>query len=311
MREFLLGENVAKLKHENYWQNLFSGPYPVWGVWLGNFRNAGFLALPLFYVVVASLRRWRGLRHEEHALWIWVLAFIIVFTVPAQRQDSYVMATMPAIAVILGLHWREIPRVWFYLFTLPLLAVFAGLVYLMLPISQQVLPSGAYAPWHYLAPFGGLAVALLALLYNRWAKPLFIPLIFLAFLSLASIVAPLEGPLGRYDAQTISAVAGKTVDVPSNFRAQYERYRFLLPGAEIRSYEQGDDATRDRLLAAGELVVTDVAPGAGDFGPYTVLGRRLTVRSRLPQEDVNRVLYERRMDLLFRQELLVRLQGRK
>ncbi len=308
VREFLLGENVAKLKHEGYWQNFFSGPYPVWGVWLGSFRNAGFLALPLLYVTITSLRHWRAQRHEEQALWIWVLAFIIVFTLPAQRQDSYVMATMPAIAVILGLHWREIPRVWFYLFTLPLIAIFAGLVYLMLPISQQVLPAGAYAPWHYLAPFGGLALALLALLYNKWAKQLFLPLIFLAFLSLASIMAPLEGPLGRYDAQTISAAAGKTVYVPSNFRAQYERYRFLLPGAEIRSYEEGDNATRDRLLAAGELVVMDVAPGAKTFAPYRLLGMRLTVRSRLPQEDVNKVLYERRMELLFRQEVLLKLE---
>jgi hypothetical protein len=137
---------------------------------------------------------------------------------------------------------------------------------------------------------------------------LFIPLIFLAFLSLASIMAPLEGPLGRYDAQTISTVAGKTVYVPSNFRAQYERYRFLLPGAEIRSYELGDDATRDRLLAAGELVVMDVAPGASTFAPYRLLGMRLTVRSRLPQEDVNKVLKERRMELLFRQEVLLKLE---
>lgn len=304
-REFLLGENVAKLKSDGYWKNLFSGPYTVFPVWFGIFRNAGFLALPLLYVVITSAKNWRQLRHEEYALWIWIFAFILVFTVPAQRQDSYVMATAPAVAVLLGLHWKDIPRAWFYLFTLPLLAILCGLVYLMLPIAQQVLPEGAYAPWHYLAPFGGVALALLALLYNKWAKPLFLPLIFLAFLSFASIMAPLEGKLGRYDEQTIRAVAGKTVYVSSNFRAQYERYRFLLPGAEIRSYEQGDDATRDRLLAAGELVVMDFAPGAGSSEPYQILGKRLTVRSRLPDEDVNRVLKERRMELLFREERLL------
>ncbi|HEY6095434.1 MAG TPA: hypothetical protein VIU93_10830 [Gallionellaceae bacterium] len=304
VREFLLGENVAKLKHDGYWRNFFSGSYPVWGVWFGNLRNAGFLALPLLYVVIMSLRRWSLLRHEERALWLWVLCFIAVFTLPAQRQDSYIMATMPAIAVIIGLHWREIPRQWFYLFTLPLLAIFAGLVYLMIPISQQVLPAGAYAPGHYLAPFGGLALAVLALLYNRWAKALFLPLIFLAYLAFASVVAPLEGPLGRYQASAIAAVSGKTVYVPSNFRAQYERFRFLLPGAEIRSYEEGDTEARDRLLAEGQLVVMDVAPGS-DCTALPVLGSRLTVRSRLPQEDVDKVLYQRQMELLFRRELLV------
>jgi hypothetical protein len=264
----------------------------------------------LLYVVVSSVKNWRQLRHEEYALWIWIFAFILVFTVPAQRQDSYVMATTPAVAVLLGLHWKDIPRAWFYLFTLPLLAILCGLVYLMLPIARQVLPDGAYAPWHYLAPFGGIALALLALLYNKWAKQLFLPLIFLVFLSFASIMAPLEGQLGRYDEQTIRAVAGKTVYVSSNFRAQYERYRFLLPGAEIRSYEQGDDATRDRLLSAGELVVVDVAPGDSELAPYSVLGARYTVRSRLPQEDVDKVLYQRQMELLFRRELLVQLQQR-
>jgi len=306
-REFLLGENVSKLKTDGYWRNFFSGPYPVFAVWFGIFRNAGFLALPLLYVVITSLRNWRKLRHEEHAIWIWVLAFVIVFTVPAQRQDSYIMATMPAVAVILGLHWREIPRYWFYLFVLPLLAVLGGLIYLMIPISRQVLPSGSYAVWHYMVPFGGIALALLSLIYVKWAPRLFIALIFFAFLSLASVVSPFEGPLGRFDAQTISAVAGKTVYVPSNFRAQYERYRFLLPGAEIRSYDYGDDAGRDRLLTEGKLVVCDFPPATDKFGSFRVLGKRLTLRSRMPQEDIALVLREQRMDLLFRQELL--LQG--
>jgi hypothetical protein len=89
----------------------------------------------------------------------------------------------------------------------------------------------------------------------------------------------------------------------------YERYRFLLPGAEIRSYDYGDDASRDRLLAEGELLVMELPPQAGKFDAYHVLGKRLTVRNRMPQEDIAMVLRERRMDLLFRQELL--LQGKR
>lgn len=306
-REFLLGENISKLNTDGYWKNFFSGPYPVFQVWLGIFRNAGFLALPLLYVCVVSLKNWQKLKHEEQALWIWVLAFIIVFTVPAQRQDSYVMATLPAVAVILGLHWREIPRAWFYLFVLPLLAIFAGLIYLMIPISEKVLPAGAYAPWHYLVPFAGLALALLSLVYNKWAPRLFIALIFLAFLSLASVMAPFEGALGRYDTQAINAAAGKTVYVPTNFRSQIEHYHFLLPGAQIRNYDYDDNASRDRLLAEGNLVVAHYPPEENNFGPWKVLGKRLALRNRMPEKDIAPVLKEQRMDLLFRQELL--LQG--
>jgi len=308
-REFLLGENVSKLKSDGYWNNFFSGPYPVFSVWFGIFRNAGFLALPLFYVTFLSLKNWPKLKHEEQALWIWILAFIIFFTVPAQRQDSYVMATMPAVAVILGLHWREIPQIWFYLFLLPLFIIFAALIYLMIPISQHVLPSDSYAWWNYLAPFGGMALVLASLIYIKVSPKLFIAIIFTAFISFASVVAPLEGPLGRFNKQTIKQVAGKVVYVPSNFRAQYERYRFLLPGAEIRSYEYEDDTSRDRLLDTGELVVADLPPGTNNFKLYKTLGKRLTVRSRMPQEDISLVLKNQRMDLLFRQELL--LQGKK
>ena len=308
-REFLLGENVSKLKTDGYWSNFFSGPYPVFQVWFGIFRNAGFLALPLLYVFIYSLKNWQKLKHEEHAMWIWVLAFIIVFTVPAQRQDSYVMATMPAVAVILGLHWREIPRAWFYLFVLPLLAIFAGLIYLMIPISQHVLPEGSYAPWHYMVPFSGIALALLALAYNKWAPRLFIPLIFLAFLSLASVMSPFEGKLGHYDEQAISAAAGKTVYVPTNFKSQFEHYHFMLPGAIIRSYDYDDEASRDRLLAEGNLVVAHFPPETNNFASWKVLGKRLTLRNRMPEKDIGPVLRERRMELLFRQELL--LQGKQ
>ena len=303
--EFLLGENVSKLNTEGYWRNFFSGPYPVFSIWLGIFRNAGFLALPLLYVCFISIKNWGKIQQEEKALWIWVLAFIIIFTLPAQRQDSYVMATMPAVAVILGMHWRDIPRQWFYLCVLPLLFIFAALIYLMIPIGQHVLPAGSYTPWHYLAPFGGLALVLVSLFYSKWAAQLFIASIFVAFIAFASVVAPLEGELGHFDAQTINLAKNKTVYVPSNFRAQYERYRFLLPGAEIRGYEYGDDATRDRLIANGELVIIDVPPETNSYRSYKVLGKRLTVRSRMPPEDAMRVLKEQRMDLLFRQELLI------
>ena len=307
-REFLLGENVSKLSTDGYWKNFFSGPYPVFAVWLGIFRNAGFLALPLAYVFISSMRHWQKLKHEEHAMWIWVLAFIIVFTVPSQRQDSYVMATMPAVAVMLGLHWREIPRVWFYVFLLPLLAIFAGLLYLMIPISQHVLPAGSYSPLHYLAPFGGMALILVSYTYIKWAARLFIPLIFLAFLSLSSVVAPFEGVLGKFDTQAMSAVTGKTVYVPSNFRAQDERYRFLLPGAELRAYNSDDYSMQDKLAAEGKLVVGAFLPDSEFLKSCNVLGKRLTIRSRMPQEDTSKVLFEQRMDLLFNQETLLQCE---
>lgn len=304
-REFLLGENVSKLKVDGYWSNFFSGPYPVFQVWLGIFRNAGFLALPLLYVTFISFKHWSKTKHEERALWLWILAFIIVFTVPAQRQDSYVMATMPAAAVILGMHWRDIPRAWFYLFILPLLAIFIGLLYLMIPISQQVLPAGAYSAWHFLVPIGGVVLVALSLIHNQWASRLFIPVIFLAFLSLASVMSPFEGPVGRYDEQTIKAVAGKTVYVPTNFKSQYELYHFLLPGAILRNYDYDDEASRDRLLNEGKLVIAHYPPEQSNFGPWQTLGKRLTLRNRMPEKDIKPVLFEQHMSLLFRQELIL------
>jgi hypothetical protein len=82
-----------------------------------------------------------------------------------------------------------------------------------------------------------------------------------------------------------------------------------LPGAEIRSYAYEDDASRDRLLAAGELVIADFPPNTDNYKFYKTIGKRMTIRSRMPEAEISLVLKNQRMDLLFRQELL--LQGKK
>ncbi len=306
IREFLLGENVSKLKSDGYWNNFFSGPYPVFAVWFGIFRNAGFLALPLIYVSYQSFRNRKMLSLEETAIWIWIAAFVVTFTIPAQRQDSYIMATMPAVAVLLGIYWQQIPAIWFRLSALPVLLVLAALLYLLIPISQHVFPSGAYQPWHFIAPAGGVILLLLVLFNAKLAYRLIIPSIFTAFIALASIVAPLDGPLGRYDMHAIEASAGKTVYVPTNFRSQYENFYFLLPMSQIKPYAEGDTARRDALLAAGELVVVDVPPESTRFENYNVLGSRLIVRNRMPETDISSVLKDQKMELLFRRELLLK-----
>jgi hypothetical protein len=43
-------------------------------------------------------------------------------------------------------------------------------------------------------------------------------------------VAPLDGPVGRYSSQTVTALPGGRIAVPNGFNSQFERFKFLLPG---------------------------------------------------------------------------------
>jgi hypothetical protein len=46
---------------------------------------------------------------------------------------------------------------------------------------------------------------------------------------LGLLTAPLDGPTGRYDGLTKGPFQARSVAVPSNFNAQWERFEFLLP----------------------------------------------------------------------------------
>jgi len=309
-RHFVLEENLGKLQGQGYFQGLFTGPYALHWLWLGHFGNAGLFAVPLLFLIVTTLKERKSLSPEEKALWILVLSFLLVYSIPSQRQENYLIPTVPALAILLARRWTGLPEGWFRWFAVPGVIFTAALLWVVLGIRGQVIPPGSYRWWELAVPSMvlGLWIALVAL--PRTARYSFHAMVFASFLLIAMAVAPFEGSLGRYDPERVAFLEGKRVYVPSEFISRHERHRFLLPGARIEGYDPADVDSASRLLSSGQHVVVYRTPGGGIEGPFRVIGRRFDLRSRQTRAEMWRILYHRELDLLVRQELVVRRHRR-
>lgn len=306
IRQFVIEENFGKVTSTNYLRGLFGGPYPLHRIWLGPFANAGPLALPVLYLMVSHWKHRAELTRSERSLWILVLSFLLVYSVPSQRQENYLLPTVPALAVLLGGEWKKIQRPWFYAFALPSVLGMLTLIGLTAAVSSHALPAGSYLLWQRALPWSAIAVLLGGLLLRRSPPYVFHFGVLLAFASLAAALAPFEGPAGRYDRRTQEALAGKAVHVPSNFAVKYERHRFILPKSEIDGYDPSDHQRVNQLLRVGEIVAVERPLGQTVPGTFDVYGRRLTLRSRQRLDEIVRILIDREIDLLVQQELIVR-----
>lgn len=306
VRHFVMEENLGKLEGEGYLRGLFHGRYALHRLWLGHLGNAGLFALPLAYVAVTAFRERRRAPLYEKGLWILVLSFLIVYSFPSQRQENYLIPTVPALAILVAMRWPQIPAGWFRLFNLPLISVSAALLYLMVSVQQDVLPRGSYAWWQWVIPGLGLTGSLAVTVGASVARYAFHGLVFVTFWSIGCATAPFEGPAGRFEAEHVHELEGRRVYVPESFIRRHERHRFLLPGAHIESYDPLDTVTLAKLLESRRTVVVHRALGETDIGPYRVLARRLDLRSRQTLDEMWRILRHRELDLLVHQELVVR-----
>lgn len=306
LRHFVLEENVGKLGGDAYVRNLFTGTYPLWRLWLGHFGNAGLFIFPLLYLVVVSVRDRKSASRSEQGLWILVLSFLLVYSVPSQRQENYLLPTVPALATLVAMRWRSIGIAWFRLFNLPGIAVAALLIHLVLALRSDVLPEGSYAGWQLALLFGVLAAWLAVTVRVSLARYGFHALVFLTYLAISAAIAPFEGPAGRFEPERVRALAGHRVFVPETFIRRHERHRFLLPGARIESYDPLDTASVAQLLEKGHLVVVHRALGETSGGPFRIMARRYDLLTRQTLGEMWRIATGRELDLLVRRELVVR-----
>jgi 4-amino-4-deoxy-L-arabinose transferase-like glycosyltransferase len=288
--EFVVGENVGKFDMAGYLPGLLWGRFSLPSFAAGFLLNAGLLVLPFAALLVSSWRRRRELSEGERLLWIWVLALFIVYCLPSQRSSRYLLPAMPAVAVLLAIDWRRMRRgilaATVALAALPLAAV----AWLSLAL-QDALPVGPhYGPGHWALLAGTGIVLLLALLARSLLRPGVLVGAPLVLLSFSSLLGPLDGPLGRYDAKAQQAVAGRDVWVPVDFVAKEEGYRLLLPGARVSGYrEAGKGSIRD-LLARYPLVAVRLRPGAPLGDDVSVLGERLDLRGRHRPDEIRAML---------------------
>lgn len=252
-RDFVLRENAGKFD-----SNSGIGPYlaaMLWGSWSieslfgALLANGGLLAPVLLALMIHAWRARRSLTQEERLLWIWVIAFFITFSLPSQRSGRYLLPVMPALAALGALAWGRLPRLGF-LVTVILGTLLAGAfaVFAAALVRQSsgslVLPQ---ALWWVLA--GVLALGIASLVAPRLSGTTAPVLAVLLSLAMGLSLSAYATPPGPYAATTRERLRGEPVFVPCNFLASQEAHRFLLPGADIRSYAEEDALTPDMLAA--------------------------------------------------------------
>jgi 4-amino-4-deoxy-L-arabinose transferase-like glycosyltransferase len=309
-REFVLGENVGKFDLPGgYLPRLLWGPSSLWSLALGYPLNAGPLAFPVVALFLIAFKGRRELSDGERLLWIWVFTLFLVFSLPSQRSSRYLLAAMPALAVLLALGWQRIQR-WVLGLSLLATAAVLGAMALLSIQAQRITPGLQLHPpgfWALLAGTG--ALVLLALLVPSFTRAGVHAGILLCYLSFAALLRPFDGPLGRYEPNVRQYVQGRDVWVPSDFIAKDERYRFILPGVNVRGYAQDRGVSVRDLIARYPLVAVQRSLGETAVEGGVIRGQRLDLRGRQTARELEQILRGDVSPSLFVRELLVEARG--
>ena len=306
-REFIVQENLGKIDKSSggYLSHLLWGGSSIWSLALGYPLNAGLLAFPVAALFIGAFSRRAALADAEKLLWIWVLVLFLVFSLPSQRSSRYLLAAMPALAVLLALDWDRIGRTTFVMSIVTTAAFVAALAYASIRLRHYFagVPLYGAAYWALLAITGiVLAVALLTPALTRACLNAGI---LLAFLSLAAFLRPFDGPLGSYSPEAQRWAQGKEVWVPYNFNAKYERYRFMLPGARIQGYREepglrATDLARRYPVFAVRLPASETPGGQG-----RIIGQRLDIQSRQTSRELKEMIFSNALEHAFVREFLI------
>jgi 4-amino-4-deoxy-L-arabinose transferase-like glycosyltransferase len=243
-QEFVLGENAGKMSNtQGYWHAAFFGVYPMWTQLLAYPANAGLL----FFTVLGVA--WVGLTHAfkrqtyaqlTAAQWIllaWLAVWLIVFTIPSQRSERYVIPAIPALAILTALVWEKIPRLTFWVtlaILVPALLMLARIAWVM---GDLQIASAAHVAMTLIAACAGLMGATGGFLIKKWLRAATLLACLAVYASFSLMVEPLSSPTAGYRAEAKKQVEGKRVAVPNGFTGQYERFHFVLPAVKLVPYD--------------------------------------------------------------------------
>jgi hypothetical protein len=311
-KEFVVGENVGKFDPHGpgYFQKLLWGGSSIWSYALAFLTNPGLLTFPVVALFSVAYRRRHRLSNEEKLLWIWIAAMLLSFALPSQRSGRYLLAAMPAMALLCALNWQHISRKAFVASLALAGALIAGIAYLAVRLQAAMPEMQLYSPAFWLLIAGAGILTLLAVVVPALTRPCVSVVALLALLCFAVFLRPFDGALGNYSAEAQRYASGKDVGVPCNFRAMDEGYRFMLPGAEIRGYNEDQNLTASELSAryplfAVQLALNDGTQNGG-CAECKVVGQRLDIRGRQsPVELKEMFLHGKVFEYLFVREMLM------
>lgn len=295
-REFVVGENAGKMNSsKGYFAIAFSGSSGILTILTGYYSNALFLLPVAVGCTWAAWKAWRqrkgtgqSISDTEKAMWIWLLAFALVFMVPTQRSTRYLIPAMPALAVLIALYWDRIGRIWFSLTLLICLggALAMGLIgYGGVRATQD---AWLYSPLYWLF-LGVLAVACVAGMFKpKWTRPIAALSSFAVLFALAWVTLPFNGDMGRFRSDTNALLKGQAVSVPSNFNGHFERYEFIIPGAKIVPYfaaQPVDYQDIDALFKTTRYALVQRRVGQKPCDACRIIDERWDLRSRQDEKE--------------------------
>jgi hypothetical protein len=282
------------------WRNVVS--YPI---------NAGLLAPAVVAVFALGFMRRKEQTGSEKLLWFWLITLFVVFSLPNQRDERYLLPGMPALAVLCALYWPRIPL---WLLGLGLLAVGViafGMGWGALLLTRD-LAAGALYPWYFWAFLAGLIAFVVTTLFRRAPiRSSVVPAILLLYLAFGLFLIPFDGPRGAFDRSAQEAARGQTFPAPVNFGAREEIYRILLPGSDPRPYKIRKALGFDELRDANELFIVTVPlrDRTIEADPrLRVIGSRLQLVDRFNNAETMDLLRGHVSRNLFKEDLLVEVK---
>lgn len=327
-QEFILAENAGKMTNtQGYWHAALWGAYPMWTQLLAYPENAGllfFVALGLIWAgapFAFKTQTYRQMAPPQRILLVWLVVWLVVFTLPSQRSARYVIPAMPALAMVMALGWEKMGRFWFWitlLITLPALLMLGRIGWSM---GSLGIASSAQVAIVLIAACAGAACAGVGFISKNRSKTATLGSVLAVYATFTLMVAPLGDTEANYPASVQSALEGKRVTVPNGFTGQFERFHFFLPRAQITPYDAEGRNTGalkpelDRperlsyLLDVFDAVVwlqdTPEEAGPSCLPQCTVLGSRWHVKSRHKSGEITLENLWHPEQWLFRKEWLV------
>ncbi len=243
-QEFVVAENAGKMSNtQGYWHAALFGAYPMWTQLLAYPVNAGLLVLTVLGLGWVALKvafkrqTYAQLTPALRVLLAWVVVWLVVFTIPSQRSERYLIPAMPAIAIAMALAWEKIPKPWFWLtqaIAMPALVMLARVAWVM---GEMEIATGYEVTITLIAACVGLAWASTGFFISRWTKTATLIVVMAIYAAFSLMVQPLSAPGAGYSAAVQAHMQGKRVAVPNGFTGQYERYHFVLHGARITPFD--------------------------------------------------------------------------
>lgn len=310
--EFVVRENAGKFDSHgpSYLEKLLWGSASIWSYALAFLTNAGLLTLPVVALFLVTYQRRQQLSNEEKLLWIWIAVMFVSFCLPSQRSGRYLLAAMPAVALLCALNWQQISRKAFIASLVLGGAIIAGIAYLAVRLQAEMPDIQLFPLTFWLLLVGAGILTLLTLFVPSLTRPGFNIVALLVLLCFAAFLSPFDGALGHYSAQARHFAKGKIVGVPCNFRAKDEGYQFILPGAEIHGYTEDQNLSVSALaerypLFVARLALNDSTQNGG-CPACKIIDQRLDIRSRHSSAELKEMFLEGRiLQHLFIQEVLM------